>query len=448
MRVSFNQDISVRKNNYSFKGADANPINVSSFINTNRMVDSFISMAKIDTGSSEELAEKQIPSTDRQKILANILVEKLKNMGLSDVNMDEYSFVTATLEGNLGTNSPVVGLLSHIDTSSDAPTANVNPKIHDYKGGDIELAEDTTIPAKDLESYIGQKIITSEGTTLLGADDKAGIAEILESIKVFQEHPELKHPKIRIAFTPDEETGMGIDKFDIKKFGADIAYTIDGDLPSVIENESFNAFNPEIVIKGKSSHCGYAKGKMINSIKVANWIIKKLPNSQSPETTEKKQGYYHVDSINGTVAETKLNMLVRDHDFERAKNRLAFLQEIINEAQEKFKCEITFNPKERYHNMKEEIDKFSEVLEYAKEGMKRSGLIPKTVAIRGGTDGSNLSLRGLPTPNLGTGGQNFHSKTEFLPISDMVKCTANILNTMMVWAENAKKVMPKILARR
>lgn len=448
MRVTFNQDISMRKNNYSFAGSNQNS-NISSFINTDRMVDSFISIAKVGTGSNEKLAEKGvIPSTAGQKVLANILVTNLKTLGLTDVNIDEHSLVTATLEGNIGENSPVIGLLAHMDTSQDAPNKNVKPKIHDYKGGDLKLTKSAIISADDLKNYIGQKIITSSGSTLLGADDKAGIAEILEAVKVFQEHPELKRPKIKIAFTPDEETGMGIDKFDIKKFGADIAYTIDGDLPQVIENESFNAFNPEIVIKGKNAHCGYAKGKMIDSLEVANWIRNKLPKNQTPRTTEGKQGYFYFEKMNGTAAKTTINMLVRDHDYEKAKGRIAFLQEIIREAQEKFKCVITFNPKERYHNMKEEIDKFPEVLEYAKEGMKRSGLIPKTVAIRGGTDGSNLSLRGLPTPNLGAGGQNFHSKTEFLPISDMVKCTANILNTMIVWAENAKKVMPKILSRR
>lgn len=448
MQVNLSQNILAGKNNYNFKGANLSPSNISSFINTDRMVDSFISMAKVDTGSNEALAETKTPSTDGQKKMARMLEEELKKLNLKDIEVNEHSIVTATLESNIGNDSPVVGLLAHMDTSSDAPTSNISPQILDYKGGDIKLSEGTIIPAKDLGNYIDQKIITSDGKTLLGADDKAGIAEILEAVKVFQEHPELKHPKIRIAFTPDEETGMGIDKFDIKRFSADVAYTIDGDLPHIIENESFNAFNPEIIIKGISSHCGYAKDKMINSIKVANWIMDKLPKNQAPETTEKKQGYYHVDEIHGTVSETKMNMLVRDHNFEKAKYRMTFLQEIIRKAQEKFKCEITCNPKERYHNMKEKLDEFPEAVKYAKEGVKLSGLIPKTVAIRGGTDGSHLSLQGLPTPNLGAGGHNFHSKSEFLPIEEMIKCTENIVNILTVWAENAKKVMPKIIARR
>lgn len=441
--------LSKQNNNYKFKGSNKTAaINVSNFINAQRMVDSFISLAKIDSASNEELAEKKTPSSDGQKTVAKVLKKELEKLGLTDIQMDEYSIVTATLESNIG-ESPVVGLLAHMDTSPDAPSVNIQPQIHDYKGGDIVLKEGTVIPAKKLESYAGQKIITSDGTTLLGADDKAGIAEILESLKIFKENPELKHPKIRIAFTPDEEVGMGTKHFDIKKFGADVAYTVDGDLPHIIEDESFNAFNPEIIIKGKSTHCGTAKEDgMINSIKVANWIINKLPKDQAPENTEKKQGYYHVDAISGNVAETKMNMLVRDHNYERAKLRVAFLQDLVKKAEEKFHCEISFDPKERYHNMKQKIKEFPEVVNFAKEGVKRTILEVKTKAIRGGTDGSELSLAGLLTPNIGAGGQNFHSKSEFLPVEDMKKCTANIVNTLIVWAEKSKKVMPKILARR
>lgn len=449
MKINFNPAFSKKSCDYTFKGSTKPAsIDVSNFINTERMVDSFINLAKIDSGSNEELAEKKTPSSDGQKKVASVLKKELEKIGLTDIKMDEYSIVTATLESNIG-ESPVVGLLAHMDTSPDAPSKSIQLQINDYKGGDIALKESTVVPAKKLEPYIGQKIITSDGTTLLGADDKAGIAEILESLRVFKEHPELKHPKIRIAFTPDEEVGMGTEHFDIKKFGADVAYTVDGDLPHIIEDESFNAFNPEIIIKGKSTHCGAAKEDgMINSIKVANWIINKLPKNQAAETTEKKQGYYHVDAISGNVSETKMNMLVRDHNYERAKLRVAFLQDIVKQAEKKFHCEISFDPKERYHNMKQEIKEFPEVVNFAKEGLKRSGLTPQIKAIRGGTDGSELSLKGLLTPNLGAGGQNFHSKSEFLPVEDMKKCTSNILNTLIVWAEKSKKVMPKILARR
>ncbi len=420
---------------------------IATKINEQRMVDSFIKMAKIDTGSDEKVAEVKIPSTDCQKNLANVLKDELTSLGLKDVNIDEYSIVTATLEGNVE-NSPVVGLLAHMDTSSEAPTANVQPIIHNYDKGDIVLKEGTVIPECDLQKHSGKKIITSDGTTLLGADDKAGIAEILEAVRVFKENPDIKHPTIRIAFTPDEETGMGISKFDIKKFGADLAYTIDGDEPNVIEDESFNAFNPEITIKGKSVHTGFAKeGGMINAALIAAWIANKLPKGQTPQETDGRKGFFHVSSITGNVSETKINMLVRDHDIKKAKKRIEILKKIISKAEKKFGCEIEFNPKERYHNMKEFIDKFPEVKKFAIEGIKRSNLKPITKAIRGGTDGSQLSIKGLPTPNLGTGGANFHSKKEFVVIESMMKSVENIINIMNVWAENAPKIISKTLIR-
>jgi len=449
MQTSFNAAISVHKSNYSFNASNKNPNNVSSFINTDRMVDSFINMAKEDTGSNEKLAEKQIPSTPGQTTFAKKLEEILKKLNLKDVEIDEHSIVTATLEGNIGDDAPVVGLLAHIDTSPDSPNKGVKPQIHDYKGGDIKLKGNTIIPAEDLKDCIGKKIITSSGKTLLGADDKAGIAEILETINVFKEHPELKHPKIRIAFTPDEETGMGIDNFDIKRFGADVAYTVDGDLPSIIENESFNAFNPEIVIKGKNVHPGYAYNKMVNSTLVANNFINQLPKNQTPASTKGRQGYFHVENIIGKEDETKISMLVRDFDFSNAQKRIEFLQNLAIKIEKKYPgCSIAVNPNERYHNMKESFDKLPEAVEYAKAGIKKSGLKAKTMAIRGGTDGSELSLRGLLTPNIGAGGRNFHSKTEFLPIEDMKLCTENIINILSVWAEKAPKIMPKILLRR
>ena len=416
---------------------------ISHPINENRMVDTFVKIAKIDTGSDHEIAEKQIPSTECQKNLALELKNRLTDLGLKDVEIDEYSTVTATLESNIG-NSPTIGLLAHMDTSPDAPNKGVQPQIHDYKGGNINLKNGTVIDEKDLAPFKGHKIITSDGTTLLGADDKAGIAEILEAINVFKENPDIKHPKIRIAFTPDEETGMGIGKFDIKKFGADAAYTIDGDLPNVIEDESFNAFNPEIVIKGKNVHTGYAKGKMINATKVAAWIANKLPKKECPEMTEGKQGFYHINSISGNVNETKMTMLVRDHDFKKAEARIQNLEKIIAKAEKKFDCEIKFDKKEKYHNMKEFINKFPEVMTFAMEGLRRSGLTPVTKSIRGGTDGSQLSLKGLPTPNLGAGGINFHSVREFVSVESMKKCVENILNTMTVWAENTPKIMKQL----
>lgn len=414
-------------------------------INENRMVDSFVKIAKIDTGSDHVMAETRIPSTECQNNLAQELKTQLINLGLKDVEVDEYSTVTATLESNIG-DSPTIGLLAHMDTSPDAPNKGVKPQIHDYKGGDINLKNGTVIPEKDLLPYKGNRIITSDGTTLLGADDKAGIAEILEAIQVFRENPDIKHPRIRIAFTPDEETGMGISKFDIKKFGADAAYTVDGDLPHVIEDESFNAFNPEITIKGKNVHTGYAKeGGMINATMIAAWIANKLPKKECPEKTEGKQGFYHINSISGNVNETKISMLVRDHDMNKATKRIKNLEKIVAKAEKKFGCEIQFDKKEKYHNMKEFIDKFPNVMEYAREGLRRSGLTPVAKSIRGGTDGSQLSLRGLPTPNLGAGGINFHSVKEFVPVESMKKAVENILNIMGVWAENSQKVLKTLV---
>ena len=409
---------------------------VSNFINEDRLVESFISLAKINSGSDEIQAETRIPSTDRQWDIANYLKDRLYELELSDIELSENAILTAFFKGNSECNK-TVGLFAHFDTSFEVNNENVCPILHDkYSGGNIELQEGTIIDENDLKPYVNQKIITSDGRTLLGADDKAGVAEIFEVIKVLKEHPEIKRPNIKIAFTPDEETGSGVQKFDIENFGADFAYTIDGDLPNVVENESFNAFNPEIEITGKNVHPGYAKsGGMINALMVAAELIEKLPKKELAHTTEGHQGYYHVMSVQGDVSNCKINMLVRDHDYKKAQKRIVFLEKLVAKLQKKYNSEIKFDKKERYHNMKEGLDKAPEVLEFAKQGISRSGMKPKTKAIRGGTDGSFLSLKGLPTPNLGAGGLNFHSKCEFLPVSNLIKCTEVILNILQVIAE-------------
>ena len=405
-------------------------------INKDRIVDTFIKLAKVDSGSKEEFAEQRTPSTDCQKNIAKLLQTELLKAGFEDAAIDENCIVTATLKSNLNKPAKTVGLIAHYDTSDDAPNTNVSPQIHQYRSGDIELKSGTIISAGDLKDYQNQEIITSDGTTLLGADDKAGIAEILEAMQIFKENPELKHPTIKIAFTPDEETGMGIAKFDIEQFGADVAYTVDGSTPESVENETFNAFNPEITIKGKNVHCGYAKNKMINSVDVACWIASKIPDNEKPQTTEGKQGYFHINSISGSVEETKMKLLVRDHDYKKAKERIEILKKIILEAEKKFGCKIDYAENERYLNMKEYIDKTPEVMENAIKGIELSGLKPQCKSIRGGTDGSELSRRGLPTPNLGAGGLNFHSKSEFLPVNSLLKCCENILNIVQCWAED------------
>lgn len=450
MNINFNTHLANKENYLSAMSFTAKEKpQVASFINTDRMVDSFISLAKIDSGSKEKIAMKKTPSTQGQVVLANILAQRLREMGLTNVDVDEHAFVTATLAGNIGENSPKIALLAHMDTSEDSPSKNVKPIIHDYKSGDLKLSKKSVISAQDLKNYVGQKIITSNGQTLLGADDKAGIAEIIEAINVFKEHPELKRPHIKIVFTPDEETGFGIAKCDIKKIGADFAYTVDGDLPNIVEDGSFNAFNPEIVIKGKNVHTGYAYKKMISANDLANEFMNSLPKNQRPVSTKGKQGYLHVTDIKGNVNKAKINMYVRDFDYEKVKSRVDFLKNVCKELEKKYPgSSVTLLPNERYRNMKEKLNEFPQVVEFAKKAIKRSGLKPKTVLIRGGTDGSRLSLKGLLTPNLGAGGHNFHSKMEFLPIEDMKKCTENILNLMMIWAENSKKIMPKILLRR
>lgn len=440
MQINFNTTFS---NKVNFQASQTKKL-----INQERLVDSFIKMVKLETTSSADSVVNKVPSTDTQIEFAKQLKVELESMGLKNVQLDEHCILTATLESNMSTESPIVGLLAHYDTSEEASGKNVNPQFHKYKGGDIKLKDGILIEEKDLKTQKGKTVITSDGTTLLGADDKAGLAEILEAVKVLQENPHIKHPTIRIAFTPDEENGQGVHKFDIKSFGADIAYTIDSGGTNFIEGETFNAYNPEIIIKGKNVHPGYAYKKIINSIKVASWIISKLPAKESPERTRGKNGYFHVVKISGETEQTRIKMLVRDHDDEIAKTRLKYLQKIIREAEAKFKCKIDFNSNPVYKNMLEKINELPEVMEYAKEGISRSGLKPKVAAIRGGTDGSTLSLSGLLTPNLSAGGQNFHSKSEFTSVEDMAKCCENILNIIHVWAENSNKIMDKIRQRR
>lgn len=423
--------------------------NMSDYINQDRLVEYFIKYVKIDTGSNQELAEKHIPSTEKQRNLAVILAEDLKKLGLKNININEHCIVTADFPTNAKIPMPTIALFAHMDTSSDVPTGPVNPQIHNYNSGDITLKNGTVIKAEDLLNEKGHKIITSDGTTLLGADDKAGVAEIMETISVLSENPQIIRPEIKVVFTPDEETGMGISAFDVENFKADAAYTVDGGLPQELDTETFNAFNPEITITGKVVHCGYAYKKMINSLELANEFLSKLPKNETPSTTQGREGYYFVDEIIGTAEQTKIKMLVRDFDLDNAKKRIQFLEETLKEIEDKYPgCKITFDPKQRYLNMKEMLLEFPEVISFAEEGIRRSGLSPVQNSVRGGTDGSALTLRGLLTPNLGAGGINFHSKSEFVSAETMAKCSENVLNILSVWVENSKEIMPKIEKRR
>ena len=408
-------------------------------------LDRFLTYVKYDTQSSEE--SDTYPSTAKQLELSKKLVEELKELGLEDVELTEHGYVFATLPSNVDWDVPVIGFNSHVDTSPEVSGANVNPIIHEnYQGGDIVLpnAPDQVIefdknPA--LKNCIGHDIITTDGTTLLGADDKAGIAEIMGALAYLKENPEIKHGKIRIAFTVDEEVGAGTDHFDVKKFGADFAYTIDGETVGEIEDETFCADTAIITIKGVNVHPGYAKGKMINGIKIGAELISRLPkDSMSPETTEGREGYLHPHAFKGQVENTEIIFLVRDFTVEGLKEKEDFLQKICDELSEKYApATVSMEIKESYRNMKYIIDQHPEVVEYAMEAVRRSGIEPKKNLIRGGTDGARLSYEGLPTPNIFTGGHNFHSQKEWISIQDMEKAVETIVNLVQIWAEKSKK---------
>ena len=445
MKISaFNSYTSV---NFGHESVQKNPY--AGYINRDRLLDTFVRMAKVDTGSCEATKTGIGPSTSKQVEFAKQLAGDLKVIGLTDINIDESGILTATMKGNIGEKSPIVGLIAHMDTSESAPTGPVNPQIHQYKEGDIQLKNGVKIDKNDLAPYKNHTIISSDGTTLLGADDKAGIAEIMEALKVFKEKPELKRPTLKIAFTPDEEIAAGIENFDIKKFGADLAYTIDGIEPEVINTETFNAYNPDIIIKGIDVHPGYAYGKMVNSINIASEIISRLPQNETPEKTKNKEGYYHVISVSGDVSQVKMKMIIRDFDVKGEEKRLAVLKDIVEKIKKEHpNCEITLIPNKKGSNMIEGLKEFPQVVAMAKKGLMMSGFTPVESAVRGGTDGSILTLKGLPTPNLGAGGMNYHSVREFVSLEVMKKCTENIINIISLWAANAKEVMPQIIERR
>ncbi len=407
-------------------------------------LDRFLNYVKFDTQSSEE--SDTYPSTEKQKELGRYLVKELTEMGLQDVEMDEHGYVFATLPANVDYDVPTIGLIAHMDTSPEVSGANVNPIIHEnYQGGDIVLPGDPEQVLKPemnpaLKECIGQDIITSDGTTLLGADNKAGIAEIMGALQYLIENPDIKHGKIRVAFTVDEEVGTGTKYFDVKKFGADYAYTIDGESAGEIEDETFCADTAKIIIKGVNVHPGYAKGKLINGIKIAAEIIERLPkDTMSPETTEGREGYLHPHAIKGSVELTEIVFLVRDFTVEGLKEKEDFLQKLCEEMNQKYApATATLQVEESYRNMKYKIDEDPKVVEYAIEAVKRAGLQPKQSLIRGGTDGARLSYMGLLTPNVFTGGHNFHSKKEWICIRDMEKAVETIVHLAQIWAEKSK----------
>ena len=408
-------------------------------------LDRFLTYVKFDTQSSEE--SETYPSTEKQKELGRHLVKELKELGLKDVEMDEHGYVFATLPSNVDYDVPVIGLISHMDTSPEVSGANVNPVIHkNYQGEDIVLPNDPEQVIKfdqnpELKHCIGKDIITTDGTTLLGADDKAGIAEIMGTLQYLIENPEIKHGTIRVAFTVDEEVGTGTKYFDVKKFGADYAYTIDGESLGEIEDETFCADTAYVTIKGVNVHPGYAKGKMINGIKIGAELIERLPKDRmSPETTEGREGYLHPHAFKGSVELTEITFLVRDFTVEGLEEKEKFLQELCDELGKKYApATVELKIEESYRNMKYKIDEDPKVVEYAIEAVKRAGIEPRHSLIRGGTDGSRLSFMGLLTPNIFTGGHNFHSKKEWICIYDMEKAVETLVNLVQIWAEKSKK---------
>ena len=404
------------------------------------IIDRFIGYVTIDTESDPN--SETTPSTKKQWDLANKLVDELKEIGLSDVTIDENAYIMATLPSNVEHKVPTIGFISHFDTSPDFTGANVKPQIvKDYDGKDIVLNADENIVLspdyfEDLLMYKGQTLITTDGTTLLGADDKAGITEIVTAMEYLINHPEIKHGTIRIGFTPDEEIGRGAHKFDVKKFGADWAYTMDGSQVGELEYENFNAAGAKITVKGKIVHPGYAKGKMVNSMYYASEFINVLPRLETPEHTEGYEGFFHLHNIEGVVDETVLQYIIRDHDKDKFEARKALMQKIVEDLNTKYESEVfKLELKDQYFNMKEKVEPVMHIVDIAEEAMKAVGVTPLIKAIRGGTDGSQLSYMGLPCPNIFAGGHNFHGRYEYVPVESMQKAVEVICKIAELTAE-------------
>ena len=410
---------------------------------THTVTERFLRYVVIDTQSDP--ASATCPSSEKQKDLGRLLASELREMGLSDAHLDEHGYVYATIPANTDKRVPVICFCSHMDTSPDCTGANVKPQIvRNYSGGDIVLPSDPTqvIRAADhpaLADQIGSDIVTTDGTTLLGADNKAGIAEIMDATLFMLRNPHIKHGTIRILFTPDEEIGRGVDKVDLKKLGADFAYTIYGETAGNIEDETFCADGVTITIEGVSTHPGFAKGKMEHAIKIAAAIVERLPKTNcSPETTEGRQGFLHPVGIYGALETTTLELIVRDFAESGLKEKEALLEDIVKEVMRDFpRSTYRMEIKQQYRNMKQVIDRHPEIVDNAVEAIRRAGLTPTKTAIRGGTDGSRLSFMGLPCPNIFAGEHAFHSRLEWVSVEDMEKAAQTIVHLAMVWEERA-----------
>lgn len=407
------------------------------------IIERFTSYVKVDTQSNEE--SDTCPSTPGQWTLLHMLVDELKAIGMEAVTIDENGYVMATLPANTDKQVPTIGFLAHVDTATDFTGTNVKPQIvENYDGGDIMLNESLHIVLSpndfpNLTNYNGHTLITTDGTTLLGADNKAGIAEIMTAMAYLIQHPEIKHGKVRVAFTPDEEIGRGPHKFDVAAFNASYAYTVDGGPLGELEYESFNAAGAKITIKGNNIHPGSAKGKMVNSVKIAMELQSKLPAEEAPEYTEGYEGFYHLLSVNGDVELTKMNYIIRDHDKEKFEAKKVNLEQIVHELKEKYgEKNIVLEMSDQYYNMKDKIEPVKHIVDIAYEAMKSLDIEPIISPIRGGTDGSQLSYMGLPTPNIFTGGENFHGKYEFISVENMMKATQVIIEITKLFEERTE----------
>ncbi|MDD3979642.1 MAG: peptidase T [Proteiniphilum sp.] len=395
------------------------------------IVDRFIKYARIDTQSDEN--STQTPSTRKQFNLAKEVEKEAMEMGLADVSLDNNCYLMATLPANTKKDVPVIGFIAHFDTSPDMSGEKVNPRmVKAYDGKDILLNESNGVVLSpsdfpELLHHVGEDLIVTDGNTLLGADDKAGVAEIMNAMQYLIDHPEVEHGKIRIAFTPDEEIGRGADKFDVAKFGARWAYTMDGSEVGELEYENFNAASAKIEIQGRNVHPGYAKGKMINALHVANELVALLPEGERPEHTEGYEGFFHLIAINGTVDAARVSYIIRDHDRLKFEARKRLMNEVVEQLNERYENRLTLELKDQYYNMKEKVEPVMHVIDYAYRAMEAVGVKPNIKPIRGGTDGARLSFMGLPCPNIFAGGLNFHGRYEFLPVPSLQKASEVIV---------------------
>ncbi len=392
----------------------------------NKLIDRFLKYVTFETTSNEESGVT--PSTPGQMVLAKYLKEELESLGLQEVFLDDNGYLYATLPANTDKQVPVVGFIAHMDTAPDMSGKNVTPRIvQNYDGGNIVLnsAENIVLSPEqfpELKKHIGEDLIVTDGNTLLGADDKAGIAEIISGVEYLMQHPEIKHGKVRIAFNPDEEIGLGAHKFDVERFGCDFAYTFDGGEVGELEFENFNAAAAKLTFTGRNVHPGTAKNKMINSIRVANHFVAMLPSHETPEHTEGYEGFYHIISFNGTVEQTVVNYIIRDHSRERFESRKREFQHLTNKINSEYgEGTLKLELRDQYYNMREKIEPVMYVIDIAKEAMLAAGVEPVVKAIRGGTDGAQLSFKGLPCPNIFAGGMNMHGRFEYVPIPSMEK---------------------------